>query len=630
MTVREYIGARYVPLFMGTWDNTSTYEPLSIVQYQGNSYTSRQYVPAGIEITNETYWAETGSYNAQVEQYRQEVLNFDSRIDDVEDSVTSINGSITELNSIIPKTEFTSENTVKNYIDNRMDNINSSIEAVENIIPSSEFTSINTVKKYIDDEITELNTELSEKIDNIVIDAYSEVNFTCVDRFIPGIYGSDETHTVQCGCVFEQDDILYYAQIIEATNQANDRLIIRNLNSETTVADVVMNLGHGYSISYNPNNKMLLTSASNQNNNIILISVETISNPIIYNTITITFLTDYTNYNFCWIDNNIMGLNIRTNEVIVFDVNKEIITEKTFNLSDGAYHESGYTFQSIQYFKETNEVYIGTTSPDGCIIVDWETGNQKNYIQCAPNYGFIYMVEVEMACRVGNELYISNVEYVDTRVVISLLKWDMKNGTIGIENSPFLRNHEGIINAYIDYESGALNPKDLSDSFKLAGDFIKYTRAVGFDGVVRCLFKNDYPLVIYVSSEKVLIDVPGNVSSVYIEGINAINGWVKINNSNKITLGQSQTSTLANNTYYCGIIANQGEVIIDTPAVPTINDKTQHHVLIFAASATIRLQNAAQSDNLRLATTQCLITCLSATNITNDFQYRNIVLENTV
>lgn len=76
MTVREYIGARYVPLFMGTWDNTKTYEPLSIVQYQGNSYTSRQYVPTGIAITNETYWAETGNFNAQVEAYRQEVLEF--------------------------------------------------------------------------------------------------------------------------------------------------------------------------------------------------------------------------------------------------------------------------------------------------------------------------------------------------------------------------------------------------------------------------------------------------------------------------------------------------------------------------------------------------------------------------
>lgn len=74
MSVREYIGARYVPLFADPlqWDNTQTYEPLTIVSNLGNSYTSRQYVPAGIDITNTDYWALTGNYNAQIEAYRQE------------------------------------------------------------------------------------------------------------------------------------------------------------------------------------------------------------------------------------------------------------------------------------------------------------------------------------------------------------------------------------------------------------------------------------------------------------------------------------------------------------------------------------------------------------------------------
>ena len=82
MSVREYIGARYVPLFADPidWDSTKTYEPLTVVYNQGNSYTSRQYVPAGIDISNDTYWARTGNYNAQIEQYRSEVATFDGRI----------------------------------------------------------------------------------------------------------------------------------------------------------------------------------------------------------------------------------------------------------------------------------------------------------------------------------------------------------------------------------------------------------------------------------------------------------------------------------------------------------------------------------------------------------------------
>lgn len=85
---RQYIGARYVPIFgrgEGTsvdWDGgEDAYEPLSIVYWRGDTYTSRRYVPAGIDIENDEYWVVTGRYNAQVEQYRQEVLSFQGQID---------------------------------------------------------------------------------------------------------------------------------------------------------------------------------------------------------------------------------------------------------------------------------------------------------------------------------------------------------------------------------------------------------------------------------------------------------------------------------------------------------------------------------------------------------------------
>lgn len=82
MATTQYIGARYVPLFAEPieWDKTRQYEPLTIVTNNGNSYTSRQFVPAGVEITNEVFWVQTGNYNAQVEQYRKEVAAYDGRI----------------------------------------------------------------------------------------------------------------------------------------------------------------------------------------------------------------------------------------------------------------------------------------------------------------------------------------------------------------------------------------------------------------------------------------------------------------------------------------------------------------------------------------------------------------------
>lgn len=82
MAVTQYIGARYVPLFADPieWDSSKTYEPLTIVYSGGNSYTSRQFVPAGIPIDDDSYWALTGNYNAQIEQYRTEVAQYDKRI----------------------------------------------------------------------------------------------------------------------------------------------------------------------------------------------------------------------------------------------------------------------------------------------------------------------------------------------------------------------------------------------------------------------------------------------------------------------------------------------------------------------------------------------------------------------
>lgn len=76
-----YVGHRYVPKIFGEWDKRNSYEGLSIVTHQGNSYTSKQYVPVGVDIKNEKYWVVTGNYNVQVEHYRQEVVRMGVYID---------------------------------------------------------------------------------------------------------------------------------------------------------------------------------------------------------------------------------------------------------------------------------------------------------------------------------------------------------------------------------------------------------------------------------------------------------------------------------------------------------------------------------------------------------------------
>ena len=97
MSVRQYIGARYVPKFYefnnGVWESNKEYEPLTIVQYNSNSYTSKKTVPANIGNPSENgdYWVATGNYSAQVEEYRQEV----------EDYRQELNGNINEIRNLI-------------------------------------------------------------------------------------------------------------------------------------------------------------------------------------------------------------------------------------------------------------------------------------------------------------------------------------------------------------------------------------------------------------------------------------------------------------------------------------------------------------------------------------------------
>lgn len=96
--VREYIGARYVPVFAdpAEWDDTRGYEPLTIVLHQGNSFTSTQYVPTGVDIGNTEYWLETGNWNAQIEAYREEVRRFDGRIEQNADGIEANTAAIAD------------------------------------------------------------------------------------------------------------------------------------------------------------------------------------------------------------------------------------------------------------------------------------------------------------------------------------------------------------------------------------------------------------------------------------------------------------------------------------------------------------------------------------------------------
>ena len=100
MAVREYVGARYVPIFVGEWDSTmqTTYEPLSIVTVANvGSYTSKKFVPVNIPITDTDYWALSGSVNGQINNLISRMTNAESDIISLQNSDVAINNDITVL-----------------------------------------------------------------------------------------------------------------------------------------------------------------------------------------------------------------------------------------------------------------------------------------------------------------------------------------------------------------------------------------------------------------------------------------------------------------------------------------------------------------------------------------------------
>lgn len=213
MSVREYVGARYVPIIAGEWDNTRTYEPLMVVTYQGASYTSRQYVPAGIEITNESYWVLSANYNAQVEAYRKEVQAFDDRIVANTTSNSTQDAQLAGTTNSGLKTLITNEATARENKDTYLE------------------------------QIAENRTKMG------YVNPYFEHKFSL------------DCNNVQGGCVF--DNKVAYAAIKDNTSATFVYVI--DLSTKTiTVTSSTLSLGHCNDMTYNPKEGLIVVAGTDK------------------------------------------------------------------------------------------------------------------------------------------------------------------------------------------------------------------------------------------------------------------------------------------------------------------------------------------------------------------------------
>lgn len=109
MAELQYIGARYVPKFYEnpntgdmTWKSGVGYEPLTVVKYNDDTYTSKKPVPSSIgnPAANTSYWAKTADYNAALAAIQQDVLDLQNDVGDVNNLLTdnkTVVGAINEM-----------------------------------------------------------------------------------------------------------------------------------------------------------------------------------------------------------------------------------------------------------------------------------------------------------------------------------------------------------------------------------------------------------------------------------------------------------------------------------------------------------------------------------------------------
>lgn len=158
MSATQYIGARYVPVFAdpAEWSSENSYEPLTIVLHNGNSYTSAQYVPVGIDIENDSYWKLTGNFNSQVEQYRSEVKTFDARITAADttanDALSLAQTNEKDIAALDSEMAGTSDSGLKTLIENETSRASSAEKANSNAI-AAETSRASTAEKVNSDAI---------------------------------------------------------------------------------------------------------------------------------------------------------------------------------------------------------------------------------------------------------------------------------------------------------------------------------------------------------------------------------------------------------------------------------------------------------------------------------------------
>lgn len=434
MAVTQYIGSRYVPIFADPieWSSANTYEPLTIVLHEGNSYTSRQAVPKGIDISNEAFWALTGNYNAQVELYRRETAAAKAAADDAQ----------TDIDTLLPKSDFSAENTVKQYVD-------SSIAQVAEILPSEDFSAEMTVKKYVDDGFV---SNEKARIDSM------QSRMLALKPILRPEISNAELYSTQGFCVFDSDR--YVAIGATSEDDSLSKLFVFNAASGVKVSETILPMGHCNTLSERDNMIVVADGAGK----LLVIDVSNPRLPFVTNQITIPSGIN----TVCWYTTDkVLGVAPLSSTDFRFIVIDVVTSEITY--SDTAYNNVLHMIpQGLTY--DGKYIYRSYSDYNNVLVFDGADFSLVDSFTVPSNIGYIKVGELEQVYLTEKGVYIcSNTHMRDSLCIMPLVAVSYFNDT-NESAFPESKIDSAIVNKDTGYNIVSPNQRNASNVFKYFED----------------------------------------------------------------------------------------------------------------------------------------------------------------
>ena len=582
MAVTQYIGARYVPMLADPleWSSANAYEPLTIVTYQGDSYTSRQMVPVGVPITNETFWVCTGNYNAQIEVYRQEVARIAGQLEAIEttagtaasdaqaalakigsgfDSTDTVRAAVDAINTIIGTlpdgvvdigSALTSLGEFADSADSRIEALikydNEQLDPMLDGFFVPDDTPIN-VKTYIDEQVEEAKDSASALIKRLT--SASDKSFGVSSRHF-----QDTTYTIAQGfCVFEQAGVTYWAQG-SIVDDSNGKVEIYSMATHELIGSVSGYFGHIHSMEYIDGKLYVDGSVSTTALCYTVISVTNPASPAIVTTYTSVPLT-YLASRICFVSSTeVLVWSASTNQVYKHDLTSGTDTLVCILQDQGLFD---VTVQNLTYDETLGVLVFGCWHGPCVYLYDATTGTRINVLHVPVLCQHVEMNEMQGAHLHGGKLYVNCSEIVYTTFLCSLLEYDYEHGTsypMFEVKSP--SSTKGVyLRVNISDDGDLVHPSQTT--FKLASDAIRLLRYQDTDVQLRIhVMGGEYSYPIFLNHADVWL-WPEVAHTIIHSNVRVSGGMLYVYDAENFTFdGSNSDSTHA-------IDATAAKVVID-------------------------------------------------------------------